>query len=87
MVMVVTVMVVVGVHISSKRTWVRLPCCDFKLWASSFSCMNEYLAIDSSGHLCTNILHALIAAWLGTSQRSRDGVHDLTGLKTGYCYI
>ena len=36
--------------------------------------MNEYLAIDCGGCLCMNSLHALIAAWLNASQRSRDGV-------------
>ena len=32
--------------------------------SSSFSCMNEYLAIDSSGYLSANSLRASIAAWL-----------------------
>ena len=36
--------------------------------------MNEYLAVDSGGYLCTNSLCALIAAWLRASQRSRNGV-------------
>ena len=33
--------------------------------------MNEYLAVDSGGYLCTNSLCALIAAWL---RASRNGV-------------
>ena len=36
--------------------------------------MNEYLAIDSGEHLCTSSFRELIAAWLNTSRRSRDGV-------------
>ncbi|KAK2182759.1 hypothetical protein NP493_337g00027 [Ridgeia piscesae] len=36
--------------------------------------MNEYLAIDSGGYLYTNSLCALIAAWLGASQRRQDGI-------------
>ena len=36
--------------------------------------MNEYLAVDSGGYLCTNSICALIAAWLRASQRSRNGV-------------
>ena len=36
--------------------------------------MNEYLAIDSGGYLCTSSLSALIAAWLDASQIIRDGV-------------
>ena len=36
--------------------------------------MNEYLATDSGGYLCTNILGAVIAAWLDAFQRGRDGV-------------
>ncbi|KAK2185773.1 hypothetical protein NP493_224g03069 [Ridgeia piscesae] len=36
--------------------------------------MNEYLAIDSGGYLCMNILCALIAAWWDASQRSWGGV-------------
>ena len=36
--------------------------------------MNEYLAIDSGGYLGTNSLYASIAASLGASQRSRNGV-------------
>ena len=30
--------------------------------SSSLSCINEYLAIDTGGYLCTNSLRALIAA-------------------------
>ena len=36
--------------------------------------MNEYLAVDSGGYLCTNSLCALIAASLRASQRCRNGV-------------
>ena len=34
---------------------------------SLLSCMNEYLAIDSVGCLCTYNLHTLIAVWLNAS--------------------
>ena len=44
------------------------------LCSSSLSCMNEYLAIHSGGYLGTNILGAIIAAWLDASKRSRNGV-------------
>ena len=40
----------------------------------SLTYMNEYLAIDSGGYLCTISFRELIAAWLDTSLRSRDGV-------------
>ena len=30
----------------------------------SLSCVNEYLAVDNGGCLCTNNLRALVAAWL-----------------------
>ena len=40
--------------------------------SSSLSCINEYLAIDSGGYLCTNSFLTLIAAWLKASQGSRD---------------
>ncbi|KAK2184965.1 hypothetical protein NP493_242g03036 [Ridgeia piscesae] len=33
--------------------------------------MNEYLAIHSSGYLCTNSLCALTAVWLNVSPRSQ----------------
>ena len=39
-------------------------------YCSSLSCMNEYLAIDSGGYLCTNCLRALFTAWLNAVQRS-----------------
>ena len=35
--------------------------------------VNEHLAIYSCGHLCTNSIWVLIAAWLNASQISRDG--------------
>ena len=38
--------------------------------SSSLSCMNEYLATDIRlVDMCTSSLRALIAAWLGASQR------------------
>ena len=40
----------------------------------SYIFMNVYLAIDSGGYLYANNLCALIAALLGASQRSRNGV-------------
>ena len=40
--------------------------------ASLSSCMNEYLAIGSGGHLCTHNPRSLIAAWLDASNRSQD---------------
>ena len=57
-------------------------CCHFVAWAiwftsrclSYFSSKNKYLVIDIGGYLCTNSLRTVIAAWLNTSQRSRDGV-------------
>jgi len=55
-----------------------------KSWSSSFICLNEYLAIDSNGHLCTNILHALIAVWLDASSEV-EMVFDLTGLQGVKC--
>ena len=59
----------------------RIMCCHAKPGAilftlhcsSSLRCMNEYLAIDSGGYLCTNTLQALVAPWLDASLRSRDG--------------
>ena len=36
--------------------------------------MDEYLAIDSGGYLCTNNVHALTTAWLDTSLRSQGHV-------------
>ena len=36
--------------------------------------MNEYLAIDSGGYLCTGSLHVLIAAWLDAYKRHQDSV-------------
>ena len=38
--------------------------------------MNEYMAIDSGGYLCTNSFRALIAAWLDASKMSLDGVRS-----------
>ena len=59
-------------------------CCLVKPWASvftryyssSFSYINEYLAIDIllDGSLFTNSLRALIAVWLDASQGCRDSV-------------
>ncbi|KAK2187267.1 hypothetical protein NP493_174g02005 [Ridgeia piscesae] len=43
------------------------------LLQGSVSYMNEYLAVNSGGYLCTNTLCAIIAAWLGASLRSQDG--------------
>ena len=40
---------------------------DLKLLHSS---INEYMAIESSGYLCVNILLALIGVWLDGSQIS-----------------
>ena len=40
---------------------------------SALSYMNEYLATDSGGYLCTNTLLAPVAAWRNVSQRYRDG--------------
>ena len=48
----------------------------------SLSRMIEYLAIDIGGYLCTNSFHALIAAWLCVSQRSRDGSNALSTILT-----
>ena len=35
--------------------------------------MNEYIAIDSGGYLCTNSSH-IIAAWLDAAKKNQDGV-------------
>ena len=39
-----------------------------------FTQLYEWLHCYRYGYLYTNSIHALIAAWLDTSQRSRDGV-------------
>ena len=49
----------------------------FKSYAvvsSHLALMNEYLATDSGGYLCTSSLWALITAWLGASQKGQDSV-------------
>ena len=43
-------------------------------WSSSFSCINEYLAIDSGGYVYDQPSHINCSIWLDASQRSRDGV-------------
>ena len=48
--------------------------CQRHMYYSSLSCINECLTIDTGGYLCMNNLRPLIAAWLGASQRSRDGI-------------
>ena len=62
----------------TKRPQVRTLCSCMKHRANLFtlhclsspSCLNDYLAVDSSGYLCRNFLCTLIAARLGASQRS-----------------
>ena len=61
-----------------QRTWVQFDVVTLNLGqvsytqrgSISFGHMNEYLAIDSGGYLCTNSLCTLIAAWLNAFQRS-----------------
>ena len=42
--------------------------------ASSLSCINEYLAIDSGGYVYEQPSRINCSIWLDASQRSRDGV-------------
>ena len=68
-----------GASASRLRTRVRILRCRSNLgkvrsfYFDPVYLVHEYMAIDSGGYLCTNILRALIAAWLEVSQRSRDG--------------
>ena len=58
--------------------------------------MNEYLAIDSGGHLYANSLCALKSVWLDASLKSQDGAQLNTSARVtcksaimiiGYCTI
>ena len=42
--------------------------------SSSFSFINEHLAIDSGGYVYEQPSHINCSIWLSASQRSRDGV-------------
>ena len=42
--------------------------------SSSFSCINEYLAIDKGGYVYEQPSHINYSIWLDASQRSWDGV-------------
>ena len=42
--------------------------------SSSFSCINEYLTIDSGGYVYEQPSCINCSIWLDASQRSRDGV-------------
>ncbi|KAK2185243.1 hypothetical protein NP493_241g02011 [Ridgeia piscesae] len=63
------------------RNRVRVLCCRIKpltslltvRCSSSLNCTNEYLAIDSDEYLRTNILRAIIAAWLDVLRCSSIG--------------
>ena len=62
----------------------QILCCCVRLWASLFTlhcsssltCTNEYLAIDSGGHLHTTDLHILKVAWLDAIPREVEMVFD-----------
>ena len=71
----------------TKRTQVLIQWCCVKLlatlyYSSSLSYLNEYLAIDSGGYLCTNSLCALTAlGWMLPREVEIPGVvFDWTGL-------
>ena len=92
---------------SDSRLWEEnlcMPCCSVKTLGKffystllQFSCITEYLAIDSGGYVYKQ--HINCSTWLDASQRSRDGIWENRSirevkckalwavLRTGYCAI
>ena len=82
-----------------KGTRIGILCCSVKTWVKFFHCtLLQFIQLYGSRQ-GTNSFHALIAAWLDASQRSRDGVWLNRSarevkwkalwavLRTGYCAI
>ena len=67
-----------GLEFQLKHSEFKCTCCHLKSCANLITpicrCVDEYLYVDRGGCVYAYNLHAVMTAWLDTSQRNQDGV-------------